>query len=640
MPHFFCMYKKIDMRKFKTLLLMYLVAIPAFAQEIDETSLYVPKEILVIDTLAAKKQAEEIKESAQKLMYEHQYTLSLLNSAKQGQIVSADAAAILKELPGKYYRLTSALRYDVKKTDNLIQKISEGKVLKEFIPYIECAVMDEETWISYLKRIQNSSFSELVRPLPVRSITVMIPNTNNRAYNYNNAKVLDALDEGRQTVGWTWVSDSLFKEEKGPAPDYLPLRSYSEYPQYYVCGNYIFDNKGRLIRVQSFLRDSVTYEVKDYILNRLYVLDYITNKYNVKSLSSEAQYAIRNNLGISEEAELRLRQSGENILGALIDGVEAEFWGSERDQWESLGKFAGTVINFYSESERLNNKDAVQYLKELEEDHKNDLDYVYKIERTGNASFSILFLNGARDYTWQVNVKYLPGDGPFRVKKYIEIAKALSGTLETVSVDTRQSVEDVNLYQVYNTNEYLSISKCKEDSGVSAYIDAVKCKEDEARKTRFLIGYDYALTAPIGFTVGLTGFNRTKYWGVYAQVQSTAKSVSKTLEYKPEYLERSGYKRFSLSLGATLSVTKFGYLYAGIGYGQCAPLYTSDAVSSEDINRYESVNYAAGGIKGLECEVGVILRYKWIGLSVGYECIPISSDGYFGDLKYGLIFIF
>lgn len=641
MPHFLCDYvNEMGMRKLKTLLLVLLVTTSAFAQEIDEVSLYVPKTIRVIDTSASNSKAEEIKDRARKLMYAHKSTLSLLDKAKQGHIVSADAAAVLKELPGKYPGLTSALRYDSKKLSSLKRKISEGKVPKEYIPYINCAIMEEEAWIRHLTEIGHSNFAELVRPLPVKSITVMTPNKNNRAYNYGNSEILDKLDEYKQTIGWTWVKGNSFKKEKGPAPDYLLLRRYTEYPQYYVFGNYIFDNNGRLIRVQSFLRDSVTDEVKAYVLNQLYVIDYVGNKYNVRSLSSEAQYAIRNNLGISKESELRLQQSVKDMKKTFVEGTEAAFLGDERGQEESLERLAGALLGVYAENSRVNNEDAKRYLNVLEDDHKHDLDYVYKIERTGDASFSILFLNDAKESSYRMNIKYTSGSGPFKVKKYIAVAKVPSDTLETVSFDVRQNVEDVRLHQVYSTHKYLNVYECNEDNGVSTYVAEVKRKEDESRKTKFLIGYDYAVTAPIGFTIGLTGFNRTKYWGMYAQVQSTAKSVQKTSEYKPEYLERSGYRRFSLSMGATLSVTKFGYLYAGVGYGQYAPMYTSNAVSSENINHFEQVNYTAGKISGLECEIGVILRYKWIGLSVGYECIPTSSDGYFGDIKYGVIFIF
>ena len=157
-----------------------------------------------------------------------------------------------------------------------------------------------------------------------------------------------------------------------------------------------------------------------------------------------------------------------------------------------------------------------------------------------------------------------------------------------------------------------------------------------------MLGYSFSNAAPLGFMFALNNVY-SKHWGTYFSLRTSVKgkvSIDKynyVMQWEPK-----GYTCFNFNVGATYSITKYGFIYAGIGYGCCGRYY----VGEYDYNKYTSSSWLSESEakvkllqnKGLEMEAGIIIRpLKWLGASVGYNFVP---GGHYGECNFGVLFFF
>lgn len=152
-------------------------------------------------------------------------------------------------------------------------------------------------------------------------------------------------------------------------------------------------------------------------------------------------------------------------------------------------------------------------------------------------------------------------------------------------------------------------------------------------KNRFFIGYNYAKAAPIGIMLGCTHMNYSKHWGAYVGLKSsTRQTFNAPVHEDISKIERVGYSRFGGVVGGVYSIKKIVNIYLGAGYGRCSSVYS---------NGNRSLYYKATPVKGIEAEVGVIVKpVRLIGLSVGYDAIsninPDSRNSFYGEFNVGV----
>lgn len=143
----------------------------------------------------------------------------------------------------------------------------------------------------------------------------------------------------------------------------------------------------------------------------------------------------------------------------------------------------------------------------------------------------------------------------------------------------------------------------------------------------YMLGYNYIPFAPAGFAFGVNNIKNSN-WGVFmkfgaksaSEMESSTADISKgTIDEIPESLMNK-YGSFYLTFGTTCSISKYGFLYAGIGVA----------------DKHWNINSSAIKTTGFNIEAGIIIRpIKWVGVSVGYNYIAGKSS--YGGINIGAI---
>lgn len=143
----------------------------------------------------------------------------------------------------------------------------------------------------------------------------------------------------------------------------------------------------------------------------------------------------------------------------------------------------------------------------------------------------------------------------------------------------------------------------------------------------YMIGYHYTPFAPVGFALGINNI-RNSNWGAFIKLGGKEASSPEGDIYEvPEYSNKY-VGGFYLTLGATCSISKYGYLYAGIGGANRA----DKNVWQEGSTIHRDVRNTGG----FNVEAGVIIRpVKWVGVSVGYNYIAGKSS--YGGINIGVV---
>jgi hypothetical protein len=144
----------------------------------------------------------------------------------------------------------------------------------------------------------------------------------------------------------------------------------------------------------------------------------------------------------------------------------------------------------------------------------------------------------------------------------------------------------------------------------------------------YTIGYHYTPFAPVGFVFGINNIKNSN-WGAFIKLGGkTASSPEGDIYEVPEYSNKY-VGGFYLTLGTTCSISKYGYLYAGIGGANRA----DKNVWQEGSTIHRDVRNTGG----FNVEAGVVIRpVKWVGVSVGYNYIAGKSS--YGGINIGAVF--
>ena len=154
-----------------------------------------------------------------------------------------------------------------------------------------------------------------------------------------------------------------------------------------------------------------------------------------------------------------------------------------------------------------------------------------------------------------------------------------------------------------------------------------------------MFGYSFSPAAPLGFMFALNNVY-SKHWGVYLSLRTSVKG-KETVNggtYVTQW-QSKGYSCFNFNVGATYSITKYGFIYAGIGYGQCGRYYEGEYVYNHGTGGSSgSAKIKTPKNTGFGMEFGIIVRpLKWIGASAGYNFIP---GRHYGECNFGVLFFF
>ena len=253
------------------------------------------------------------------------------------------------------------------------------------------------------------------------------------------------------------------------------------------------------------------------------------------------------------------------------------------------------------------------------------------------------------------------------VRKQMEQSRIFPMSIKVPGTDTTCTVTSADLYlldyRIFTESSALNLKKTKSavsvksgdrqfyqknKSSIDAYlskgngiykIDATIKNTNGKRDTgvsinkfrninpAYTIGYYYTPFAPVGFAFGINNI-RNSNWGAFIKLGGKEASSPEGDIYEVPEPSNKYVGGFYLTLGATCSVSKYGYLYAGIG-----------GANRTDKNVWQegsTIHMDGRNTGGFNIEAGVIIRpIKWVGVSVGYNYIAGKSS--YGGINIGVV---
>ncbi len=308
-------------------------------------------------------------------------------------------------------------------TDRNLKKGKITKEVKEYLKYysifLEDSLKDEQSriklgWCEWLKKEE----------IPYKIIQESILNPNYRGLNYNRSSVLDESEYAGLIRGWEFLDSSTGTFRKDTYPQEINYLVYNEIPTYKVFGKTnsvrkVYDNNGNLKYI-SGLNRSISIEELEDIKRIVYLEDYKNNKHNIKSQSHKTLQFLEKSLSTPNEVT-NIKYKKRNLLlksAMVMDSYikVAAFNPVLSENYAKVLKSSDKMKKMQEEAKKIDVV-GLRYIEQLEEDHKNDFEYVYQIDRLSDTSFRVVYLN-AQTLTpsYCAVVLYYTGDKPYTTK--------------------------------------------------------------------------------------------------------------------------------------------------------------------------------------------------------------------------------
>jgi hypothetical protein len=279
------------------------------------------------------------------------------------------------------------------------------KIRKKDYPFFEDCI----TYISQLRNNINQLLSDFdKRKYPetmYENITANFPVIRKtlkptRDNSIENYAVLDSIDFVQQNLGLTWIYDNDNIKEVStfyPAKEtYFVNRNY---PNYKIFERpYIMNIKNNLVFVERLMRlkpsDEESYsrheptfinseDFRQQIFDLLVKKDFIENKYNIQNDKKEVVYDLKRKF---------------NIIKV-----------SDKDRMvRKISKFGKrTIVSYeYAFKNTALEEASRRFITQCLDDHKDDLRYIYKIDRIDNITFQITYMNKNKDHVVKIQIKF------------------------------------------------------------------------------------------------------------------------------------------------------------------------------------------------------------------------------------------
>lgn len=283
---------------------------------------------------------------------------------------------------------------------------------------------DEELW--KFKRNYNSELNEGFNiedqsswPLTTVVESIKVKNKYRRDPNLEYSQ-LSFIDSKAQKLGWEWLDN---EKDYEVGSEHFPIayeyKVYNSHPEFKIIEGCVYTQKGDLVRVIEFT-DKI--EEGDKILaacnkitsrynEQLIIDDYKNNKYNIKNEGKDVVYAVENLIGLSDD----FKKSEERRLRPYVQQLENALLSGNKRKYDELRNKYSLIIYGPKPNDPEKNSKAKKFIEQCNQDHQKDRLKLWKIERTGDLSFNLIFLNN-------INTEYrilelsFTGDGAFGCK--------------------------------------------------------------------------------------------------------------------------------------------------------------------------------------------------------------------------------
>lgn len=202
-------------------------------------------------------------------------------------------------------------------------------------------------------------------------------------------------DEAQQSKGWEWVDGNKMESKEVFFPtkvSYYELAGHTEYRfQRYGERYDAYDENGKLIRVDNMIGRNLnsTSMTKDVML-AICKRDFLANKYDINKSAKKTLDALRIRFGIVDGVDERFKRYKEMYIASRYEMVNAL---TPEEYGAALAKHDVALKVMKEYALKQIDQQADNYIKQLEADHENELNYLYKIERIDNTTFKLYYLN-------------------------------------------------------------------------------------------------------------------------------------------------------------------------------------------------------------------------------------------------------
>ena len=128
------------------------------------------------------------------------------------------------------------------------------------------------------------------------------------------------------------------------------------------------------------------------------------------------------------------------------------------------------------EQSRLYNSEAEKFLEQIKKDHEDDFAYTYKIERTGDKSFSITFLDDRKSASCVAEISFHTSS-PYKVEQKVTVRESPKWKLPYYAdMQPEPGPSSVRLDQVYQKNESITNKAVMTSPEAMEYLNYLKSK--------------------------------------------------------------------------------------------------------------------------------------------------------------------
>lgn len=409
---------------------IYADGIPSIAYTLNTTDEFILVDSLCVDEQKVDSLAHQIiEEQKQTIEKLDEYIVALnwivekkkgrveTESQKEAQIYAYNMKRKELDKPTKSFGnilLNAYTGTSLKVSSNLTKierEINEGKINKNVVAVIpqciEIIERDKSERQDYIKRlIEKPEIAWNGTQLPTKTVKVK---RNNPYYNMFIPETRNFSKKNMEGWEWAMVAKNKLQLVEKEYPNRVKYYVSNEHPEYGIYENCVYDTNGKLLRAIDYKYN--VRGIRDSILKQVLIMDYKNNKYNINKEPAKTQTYIKEYLGlINKELTAKEKKNVDNLAKAWVSELKSTSY-RQKEQARRRQK-AALLEMFLSSSD---DDKGYAYIQQLKNDHKNDFNYCYEMERIDNTSFRLTFMNEEGQSTYSVKVAFLQ-DGLFNSK--------------------------------------------------------------------------------------------------------------------------------------------------------------------------------------------------------------------------------
>lgn len=456
---------KLDMKK---TMLLVLATVATFSVSAQNEELWLDKYEVqsVIDTAAAdsldvvanarynarkKDDAYQRFRSDKKSLFDKIDIINKLIEAEKNELVLAES----KWIPGTFASYMEPTSYEnrelysnlclfkddenTKKSD--VKSIKKGKVPKGFTERVllPAKAKIEEQIGEFVPPAEEKHYDWRKgsnRNIPQKKIQVKtrIPNPECRDNYFNGNIEYDGYknhrwDEAQQSKGWEWANSDEMEDKQVFFPSKISYLVHPSHTEYRFKFNYngfnAYDTLGNLVRVDNIIGENVRNDIHEKVMMTICKRDFLANKYDINKAEEKTLNVLRSKLGVKKTDKARKVEAeiGKGLSNAIEKGESARLEKGQavtKKEREKAAKKERDAVNqgvaylFMALASSMDEK-ADNYIEQLKSDHRNDLNYLYKIERIDNTTFKLYYLNNKMECSCVALMKWF-STAPYMVE--------------------------------------------------------------------------------------------------------------------------------------------------------------------------------------------------------------------------------